>query len=122
MLGLQKLWDCYLVEVLHQDLPVRHKLVWSQAVMVKVSEGGVADDSLLDSLKSGLIAGIPGEVSIFSQEFSQRGGQSGQATDEGAEVCHHAEELLDFSDIYGCWESMDSIDLLWVQVDTIGIV
>ena len=73
-------------------------------------------------MKSNLIAGIPGEVSIFSQEFLQRSGQCGQAMDKGAELCHHAEELLEFSDIYGCWESMDNIDLLRVQVDTSGIV
>ena len=42
--------------------------------------------------------------------------------DEGAEICHHAEELLEFSDICGCWESMYSINLLWIQVDTIGII
>ena len=90
--------------------------------MVTVSEGGVADDGLLDSLKSSLIAGIPGEVGIFFEEFLQRSCQSGQVTDEGAEVCHHAEELLEFSDICGNWESMYSINLLWVWVDTIGIV
>ena len=45
-----------------------------------------------------------------------------RATDKGAEVCHHAEELLEFSDICGCWESMHSIDLCWVWVDTIGII
>ena len=89
---------------------------------VEVSEGGVADNGLLDLLKSGLIAGIPGDVGIFSQEFSQRGSQGGQAMDEGAEACHHAEELLEFSNICGCWESMHSIYLLQVWVYTIGIV
>ena len=77
---------------------------------------------LLDLLKSGFIAGIPGEVGVFFQEFSQRNSQSGQAMDEGAEVCHQAEELLEFSDICGCWESMHSIHLLQVWVDTISIV
>ena len=33
VLCLWKLWVCYLVKVLCQDLPVRHQLVWSQAVM-----------------------------------------------------------------------------------------
>ena len=60
----------------------------------KVSEGGVTDDNLLDSLKSSLVAGIPGEVGIFFQEFLQRSSQSGQAMDKGAEVCHHAEGTL----------------------------
>ena len=32
VLCLWKPWVCYLVEVLHQDLPVRHQHVWSQAV------------------------------------------------------------------------------------------
>ena len=89
---------------------------------VEVSEGGVTDNGLFDSLKSGLVAGIPGEVSIFSQEFLQRGSQGGQAMDEGAEACHHAEELLEFSDTCGCWESMHSINLLQIWVYTIGII
>ena len=89
---------------------------------VKVSEGGVADDGLLGPLKSGLIAGVPGEVGIFSQEFLQGGSQGGQAMDEGAEVCHLAEELLEFNDIHGCWESMHSVNLLQIWVYTIGII
>ena len=36
---------------------------------LKYLEGGVTGDGLLDLLKSGLIAGIPGKVSIFFQEF-----------------------------------------------------
>ena len=43
-----------------------HRQQW-----VKVSEGGVTDNGLLDLLKSGFVAGIPGEVSIFYQEFLQ---------------------------------------------------
>ena len=42
--------------------------------------------------------------------------------DEGAEICHHTEELLELSDICGCWESMHSINLLWIWVYTIGII
>ena len=42
--------------------------------------------------------------------------------DEGAEVCHQTEEFLEFCDICGCWESMHSINLLWIQVDTVGII
>ena len=34
-----------------------------------LSEGGVADDGLLDLMKSSLIAGIPGEFGIFLHEF-----------------------------------------------------
>ena len=39
--------------------------------------------------------------------------------DEAAEVCHHAEELLEFGDIHGFWESMHSINLLQIWVYTI---
>ena len=62
------------------------------------------------------------KLASFLREFSLRGGQGGQAMDEGAEVCHHAEELLEFGDICGCWESMHSINLLQTQVYTIGII
>ena len=121
VLCLQKPWVCYSVGVLHLDLPGKHPLVWSQAVMGQSIWGWCCWQWL-----AWLAQRWPHLHSSWSrhlfQKFLQRSSQGGQATDEGAEVCHHAKELLEFGDICGCWESMHSINLLWIWVDTIGII
>ena len=57
---------------------------------MKVPEGGVTDDSILDTLEGSIIGVVPSEVSIFLEQLKQRGSQGGQAWDEGTEVCYHA--------------------------------
>ena len=50
--------------------------------MVKVLEGGVTDDRILDMLEGSIIGGVPGEVCVFLEQLVQRGSQGGQARDE----------------------------------------
>ena len=62
---------------------MRHQLVLSQEVMVKIPEGGVTDDSFFDPLKSGIIGAVPNKVCVLLEQLFQRGRQGGQARDEG---------------------------------------
>ena len=101
VLCLQKLQVCCSVGVLHLDLPGKHWLIWSQAVMGQSIWGWCCWQRLAWLTQKQSHSCIPGEVSIFSQEFLQRGGQGGQAMDKGAEMCHHGEELLEFVTFVG---------------------
>ena len=57
---------------------------------VKVPEGGINDNSILDMLEGGVIGAVPGEVGFFFEQLMQRGSQGGQAWDKGTEVHYHA--------------------------------
>ena len=57
---------------------------------VKLLEGGVTDDSILNMLEGSIIGGVPGEVCVFLEQLMQSGIQGGQAWDEETEVCYHA--------------------------------
>ena len=58
--------------------------------MVKVPQGGVVDDRILEMLEGSIKGAVPGKVSIFPEQLIKRGSQGGQAWDEGTEVHYHA--------------------------------
>ena len=69
---------------------MRHPLGWSWEVKVKVPEGGVTDNSILDMVEGSTVGGVPGEVFVFPEQLTQWGSQGGQAWDEGTWVHYHA--------------------------------